>query len=302
MSDTKAQVKQQQQQQQQQDDWKKTDETGVTENLSTGQHDVRRVTSGDDRKTVVIRRTIKGDMSWWTMDKTDLFKRELEVDALLAGSDVIRPKILSYDEDKQEFYLECCEGQTSGSMGSAAPFRCIGAALREVHDTPFDVSKLSHIPQLAVPGPHVLLHGDFHGDNVMIDTSRGWPVSGIIDWEEAAVGHPSIDLANYIKSLKHFVPNDKEREDAVGEFLIGYRGTDPFGDSFPHDIEHDQEAWEYFLEVRTRNVSNWIKTEMASREINTLADMWIRKDEAPATTTGGEGPSTHGQWSATSQK
>jgi aminoglycoside phosphotransferase (APT) family kinase protein len=67
-------------------------------------------------------------------------------------------------------------------------------ALSENFDDSFDVRRIREILESAPRGnPHGLLHGDFWPGNVLW---RDGQLAAVIDWEDAALGDPLIDLAN----------------------------------------------------------------------------------------------------------
>ena len=59
-----------------------------------------------------------------------------------------------------------------------------------------DLSPLLRIVEEApasVPNPRILLHGDLEAEHLLVDNSHS--LTGIIDWGDVQLGHPSLDLA-----------------------------------------------------------------------------------------------------------
>lgn len=73
----------------------------------------------------------------------------------------------------------------------------------------------SMLAEVDVSSPTSLLHGDLHGENVLIDPASG-AVTGIIDLNEMYAGHPWYDLADVCFRLLYGEP------ECVRGFLTGY--------------------------------------------------------------------------------
>lgn len=75
----------------------------------------------------------------------------------------------------------------------AAPERCVERPFAP--NAPFDTKRIWQAMQLALPKPHnapALLHGDlWPGNTLWLDGQ----LTAVVDWEDAAVGDPLIDLA-----------------------------------------------------------------------------------------------------------
>ena len=70
---------------------------------------------------------------------------------------------------------------------------------------------------------HSLVHGDFSGRNVIVreKSERVWTVSGLLDWETAAIGSPLWDVGSLFRYAGRY---DAEFQRA---FERGYRATGP---------------------------------------------------------------------------
>lgn len=105
-------------------------------------------------------------------------------------------------------------------------------------------------------GEPVLLHGDYHFSNVLIENGQ---ISGIIDWEYAAYGDPRWDIANaYIQMV------DFDAAEAAGAFLEAY-------------LEHSGKRFEgppIYNAVTTLQqwtISEWLMRQQAEGETPTFA-------------------------------
>ncbi|OAA57738.1 transferase [Cordyceps fumosorosea ARSEF 2679] len=61
--------------------------------------------------------------------------------------------------------------------------------------TDVDIAQALHISDTAVNGPYtpVLLHADLKGEHIFVDPATG-RLTGVIDWSDACIGHPSVDV------------------------------------------------------------------------------------------------------------
>jgi aminoglycoside phosphotransferase len=82
---------------------------------------------------------------------------------------------------------------------------------KEIQELAQSIMSLAHrIPETAP----VLLHGDYHFSNVLIDKGQ---ISGIIDWEYSALGDPRWDVANAYMQMVYF-----DAAEAADAFLSAY--------------------------------------------------------------------------------
>jgi aminoglycoside phosphotransferase (APT) family kinase protein len=108
------------------------------------------------------------------------------------------------------------EGEPGTQHGDPATLATTLAALHRTDWTGLD---LSFLPHLSSRNDAVLLHGDFWPGNTLW---RDGELVALIDWEDAAVGDPLVDLANgRLEVLFAF------GEDAMDEFTHAYRAAMP---------------------------------------------------------------------------
>jgi aminoglycoside phosphotransferase (APT) family kinase protein len=207
--------------------------------------------------------SLKGNMSWWTMDSKDLFEREVQVIELLKKSRVARPRVLGLDARTRTIFFEKLKGCPVGSMTEpcSQTFFCIGKELLKIHNTPIAHEEASSsLPRVGGPDvdikDRVLLHGDFHANNVMVDLDTA-SVTGILDWEEAAIGPRGIDVASFLRSLPCLFEDDGHNV-ASTMFLRGY-GLDP--------ATLDLGRWDAFITARNKRVSDWMVKTLKTREV-----------------------------------
>ncbi len=107
--------------------------------------------------------------------------------------------------------LERLPGRPAGEVDGLAPqeARKRGLACGHVHTVLAEVGAPAVLPSAAslvapsgpdrAPGGDRLLHLDLHPFNVLVDESN--QVSGVIDWANAAAGHPDLDRARSVAIL-----------------------------------------------------------------------------------------------------
>jgi hypothetical protein len=99
--------------------------------------------------------------------------------------------------------------------------RACGTMLGRIHR--IDAGEIA----AALPGPagagHVLVHGDYGPNNVLLDPARA-EITAVLDWEWAHAGDPAEDLAwcEWIVRMHH-----PRRVSLLGEFFGAYDGQIP---------------------------------------------------------------------------
>ncbi|MGW5861344.1 viomycin phosphotransferase [Streptomyces sp. NPDC055239] len=100
--------------------------------------------------------------------------------------------------------------------------------------------------------PHntgAVVHGDLGGENVLWEDADGWPrLSGVVDWDEVALGDPAEDLAaigaSYGEALLHRVlalSGRPKADDGVAERAATIRGTFPLQQALSAYRDGDEE-------------------------------------------------------------
>jgi aminoglycoside phosphotransferase (APT) family kinase protein len=93
--------------------------------------------------------------------------------------------------------------------------------------------------------PTVLLHADLNPHNIFVNSSSAFPITAILDWEDALVGDPIYDLANWATF------HDAEEDDWDQLFAGYYARTER-----PSDF--DWRFWIYYLRI---SVSKYVQLQ-----------------------------------------
>jgi aminoglycoside phosphotransferase (APT) family kinase protein len=152
----------------------------------------------DDR--LVARFPRNAELAEW-MDHDEKLVRFV---ASSLGSDITVPKIWGRGKAGRHFkhgFLMCTFVPGIVADSPDAPFNPafaddLGAALSLIHSVPAEEARALGVGQPEwddYQGPLCFLHGDFGPRNLLIDPTSG-RLTGIIDWGNAALGHPSSDF------------------------------------------------------------------------------------------------------------
>jgi aminoglycoside phosphotransferase (APT) family kinase protein len=98
-----------------------------------------------------------------------------------------------------------------------------------------------------VERPACLVHGDCHPGNILVD---GEAVTAMIDWEEAALGDPRIDVSWLDHAIRRHDNTLADQFQRAYEERVGY-------------AVGDLQVWGEFLEIRYQIVHAWIKHALA---------------------------------------
>jgi hypothetical protein len=211
----------------------------------------------------VFVRVYRGYMSWWSLVTPDLPEREQAAWRIAWRAAVPVPTTL-YTSRSPE--------------GDVAIHRRVpGEPLCRVHAAPVREEERHHLPDISLAAflprlarwaeeaedaglrrevdemaqrlsvlqerPPAFVHGDFHPGNVLTDGQR---VTAILDWEEAALGDPRIDVAIMTGALREDSP------DLADRFLAAYQEHVGFPLK-PIDL------WWELADLRNRIVGAWVK-------------------------------------------
>lgn len=87
-------------------------------------------------------------------------------------------------------------------------------------------SKFSELLATHVRGPSVLVHRDFHAENLIWLPERdGVARVGLLDFQDAMIGHPAYDLVSLLQDARRDVPPDIH--EAMIAFYLQRTGDDP---------------------------------------------------------------------------
>jgi aminoglycoside phosphotransferase (APT) family kinase protein len=233
---------------------------------------------------VVFVRVYRGFMSWWTINAPDLPQREQAAWRVAGRTGVPVPETL-WLRDAPGPPVAIHRGVSGDPLWkhewSPALVRDIAAALAAVHAARIEDADRTHLPDIRLSAllprlaawaeeagdaerrravdrladrlsatperPAAFLHGDFHGGNVLHD-GRG--VTAVLDWEEAALGDPRIDVAGIYLWRRQEAPELAEAFRARYEERAGF-ACGPL------------EPWGDLCELRSQIVGAWVKHALA---------------------------------------
>lgn len=204
--------------------------------------------SGGTRR--VLRLPHKDD---WLAREPDLATREAQTLQALSASAVVAPALVAVDGSgefcgRPAVLMTHLPGRADFSDASPSRLRALAQAIRPLHalvppadlalfrpyltPTQRAVPAWTPIPatwqraieictQPAPAGPMRFIHRDYHPGNVLID---GTTVSGIVDWPNACLGPPQIDVAHCTLNLA--VTHGPDAASRFGAEFEGEFGTD----------------------------------------------------------------------------
>ncbi|MCA0969227.1 phosphotransferase [Halobacillus litoralis] len=108
-------------------------------------------------------------------------------------------------------------------------------------------SYVEHVPDEENPEGQTFVHGDLHAKNIIMDQGR---ISGIIDWGDAHLGHPAVDLA--------FVYMTLQPEDRAG-FFQEYGDVDLYTEKLARfrALFTSIMLLQFALDTKDHNVQKW---------------------------------------------
>lgn len=110
------------------------------------------------------------------------------------------PRLVCYDASRRTLphpysLYEWVEGKALWDEPRPALYEQAGRLLRRLHATPVGPELGRRLGRLRTPGPRprrlALAHNDFSGANIIV---KGGAVRGVIDWDNAVVDAPELDL------------------------------------------------------------------------------------------------------------
>jgi aminoglycoside phosphotransferase (APT) family kinase protein len=240
----------------------------------------------------IFVRVYRGYISWWTLATPDLPQRELTALRVAARAGVPVPDVLyaSHAGDAARLprgeavaVLRAVPGDTGWARPSLALAARVAETLARLHRAPVHGADRAHLPGVSLPeflprlaswaeeagdaslrgavgtlgeeltaageGPVAFIHGDCHLGNLLADGER---IAAVIDWEEAALGDPRIDVANAYLGLRRRSP------EIVDHFLHRYQeqAGRPLG---------ALRRWSDLARLRDRIVGVWVAHKLARR-------------------------------------
>jgi aminoglycoside phosphotransferase (APT) family kinase protein len=237
--------------------------------------------TGDSAEVFV--RVYRSYLSWWTLITPDLPQREHAAWETARRGGVPVAPILYHGavDDTPGAVIGRVPGTTGWTPQSAAMVIQLADILVRLHGATITDADRAHLPDCSlaallsrlaawadeieaqqlrrdlndietrlarlVERPACLVHGDCHPGNILAD---GETITALIDWEEAALGDPRIDLCWLEHGIRH-------HDDALADqFRRAYEERAGYALG-------DLQIWSEFLEVRYQIVHAWIKHALA---------------------------------------
>ena len=235
-----------------------------------------------DTRTVYLR-WYRGYFSWWTLNTPDLPQRECAAWRVAGRANLPLPPLLyaSYEADLDVALHAAAPGTPAWEHLNPEVIDHLAVLLARLHSVTIHEEERVHLPDISLPvlfrrfrswsrgdgellqkidhleesfggtvaRPGRLVHGDCHMGNLL---SNGKRITAVLDWEEAAVGDPHIDLAVIVSLLRS--RNVKELE---VRFLQRYREESGF------EVGR-MEPWLMLGDLRNLLFSAWMKARLES--------------------------------------
>jgi aminoglycoside phosphotransferase (APT) family kinase protein len=245
----------------------------------------------------VFVRVYRGYMSWWTLVAPDLPQREQAAMRVASRAGIPVPRILYAEQSPDEAVtvLQRVFGEAWVAPRTADVAVHLAETLGRLHRAPIRDEDRKHLPDISLPAllprfarwaeeagdasqrdsvdvmaarlaevderPPGLVHGDCHLGNILFD---GEAITAVIDWEEAALGDPRVDVMLIRGWLRRNSPELEEPFLCAYEAEAGY----PLG---PLDI------WRDLTNLRSQIMSAWVKNSLAQGRVLPSAnpEVWI---------------------------
>jgi aminoglycoside phosphotransferase (APT) family kinase protein len=231
----------------------------------------------------VFVRVYRSYLSWWTLITPDLPQRERTAWTIARRGGVPVAPILYHGThaNVQGAVISLVPGSTGWVPHSPSLVIQLADTLARLHTAPIHSADRAHLPDCTLtvllsrlaawaeelPAAHLrndlrtieqrlahiqersatLVHGDCHPGNILIDGER---VTAVIDWEEAALGDPHIDICWLASAIRH------QDASLADQFLRTYEAQTGY-------TVGDLQVWSALLEVRYQIVHAWIKHALA---------------------------------------
>ena len=240
-------------------------------------------TQGEQTDRFVVR-VYRGFLCWWVLDAPDLPQRELAAWAFAdrCGLPVPRPFHVITDNDVSVAILGHLPGTPVSDNLTDRVVTELAETLTRLHRAPVDSETVAALPNVSTAvlldrfkawadqahapelrshvdalvercrdldeRPGVVLHGDCHPGNFLADGPR---VTGMLDWEAAAIGDPRLDVATLATALRRAGPPT-----LADCFLQAYdaRNEVPLG---PLPI------WHELLTLRDHAIGAWLRYRLS---------------------------------------
>jgi len=231
----------------------------------------------------VFVRVYRSYLSWWTLITPDLPQREHTAWTIARRGGVPVAPILYHGThaNVQGAVISSVPGSTGWLPQSPSLVMQLADSLARLHTAPIHPADRIHLPDCTLTillsrlatwaeeieaadlrsdlrtieqrlahiqeRPATLVHGDCHPGNILIDGER---VTAVIDWEEAALGDPRIDLCWLASAIRHHDTSLADQFLRTYEEQVGY-------------TVGDLQIWSELLEVRYQLAHAWIKHALA---------------------------------------
>ena len=162
-----------------------------------------------------------GDIDTWQEAARWLARMHARIPADAAARSAAAPHLIRYD---RAFYNAWIERALAFQDGSSAAVHQLSAPYRKVVD-------------LLLRESHAFLHGEFYSSNVLVEPAPRPGIVRPVDWEMAALGPASIDLACLVAGRW----TDEQRADMADAYhheLAALGGTVPARDRYLRTLDY----------------------------------------------------------------
>jgi hypothetical protein len=275
--------------------------------LGSFQQSMERLTlewPGVGAREEIFVRVYRSYMSWWTLIAPDLPQRERSAWQVATQAGIPVPDVLYASCNPDVTIFRRAPGAPGQQPATMEAIENIAEMLARLHRAKIVEQDAAHLPDVSTKAllmrlalwaeeaesaslrrevdamaaqltqaeerPAGFLHGDWHGGNFLLEGDR---VTAVLDWEEAALGDPRLDVANMHASLL------RHSEELASRFRGAYEARAGF-QLGPLRI------WLELTNLRSRIMSAWVEHCLAYGRPLPSADptVWIKRPKESAHT------------------